>query len=125
MAVRGAAAALLLVALALSSLGTPSAALDFFARKTKQPPRVSTPGDPKNPPHGGKFTTVVTNRYHKRDYEITCATDWGASCYIKCPARCPNKCLAYCAYCLTFCRQYFDHLLPHLLQLSSSSCSLF
>ncbi|KAG0529246.1 hypothetical protein BDA96_05G081600 [Sorghum bicolor] len=102
MAIRGGAiAALLLVALlALSS----SASAQFVSRKpSKQPPRTSTPGDPKKPPRNGKFTTVVANRHHKRNYEITCTTDWGASCYVKCPARCPNKCLAYCAYCLTFC----------------------
>ncbi|XP_066342844.1 uncharacterized protein [Miscanthus floridulus] len=104
MAARGAIAALLVVALALAlSSGTASAAGILFRKPSKQVPRTSTPGDPKNPPRNGKFTTVVTNRYHKRDFEITCTTDWGASCYVKCPASCPNKCLAYCAYCLTFC----------------------
>jgi hypothetical protein len=112
MAVRGGAiaAALLVVALALAlSSDTASAAGISSRRPSKNPPKMSTPGDPKKPPRNGKFTTVVANRYHKRDYEITCTTDWGASCYVKCPARCPNKCLAYCAYCLTFCRQYLFH----------------
>ncbi|CAL4994772.1 unnamed protein product [Urochloa decumbens] len=99
MAVR-AVAALLVLALAC---GTASAQWGISNRKAKQPPKMSTPGNPKQVPPKGKFTTVVANKYHKRDYEITCTTDYGASCYIKCPARCPNKCLAYCAYCLTFC----------------------
>ncbi|CAN6380912.1 unnamed protein product [Urochloa humidicola] len=103
MAVRGGAVAALLV-LALVC-GTASAQLlgSLGIRKAKQPPKMSTPGNPKQVPPKGKFTTVVANKYHKRDYEITCTTDYGASCYIKCPARCPNKCLASCAYCLTFC----------------------
>jgi uncharacterized protein (DUF1015 family) len=115
MAIRGGAiAALLLVALlALSS----SASAQFVSRRpSKQPPRTSTPGDPKKPPRNGKFTTVVANRHHKRNYEITCTTDWGASCYVKCPARCPNKCLAYCAYCLTFCSKFDSWLASGVLK---------
>ncbi|KAF8711329.1 hypothetical protein HU200_029357 [Digitaria exilis] len=102
MAVRSSAIAAM-VALALLC-GTASAQ-GFLSsiRKAKQPPKMSTPGNPKQLPPKGKYTTVVANKYHKRDYEITCTTDFGTSCYIKCPARCPNKCLAYCAYCLTFC----------------------
>jgi hypothetical protein len=108
MAIRvGAVAVLLVVALALAC-GTASAQLGIIAksRKPKQPPQTSKPGNPGQAPPKGKYTTVIANKYHKRDYEITCTTDYGAACYVKCPARCPNKCLAYCAYCLTFCRQY-------------------
>jgi hypothetical protein len=99
----GAVAALLVVALALSSSWDAASAQNLLKRKVKQPPQTSKPGNPKRMPPNAKYTTVVANRYHKRDYEITCTTDYGAACYIKCPARCPNKCLAYCAYCLTFC----------------------
>ena len=108
MAVRGGAVvAVLVVALALSSSWDTASAQLFQKRKAKQPPQKSKPGNPEQMPlDRSKYTPVVANRYHKRDYEITCTTDYGAACYIKCPARCPNKCLAYCAYCLTFCRQY-------------------
>ncbi|CAO2143712.1 unnamed protein product [Urochloa humidicola] len=102
MAVRGGAIVAALLVLSLAC-GTASAQWGISNRKAKQPPQTSKPGNPNQVPHNGKFTTVVTNKYHKRDYEITCTTDFGTSCYIKCPARCPNKCLAYCAYCLTFC----------------------
>ncbi|RCV37578.1 hypothetical protein SETIT_8G074900v2 [Setaria italica] len=101
MAVRGGAVAVLLVvALALSC---DAASAQFLRKKPKQPPQTSKPGNPKQLPPKGKYTTITANKYHKRDYEITCTTDYGAACYVKCPARCPNKCLAYCAYCLTFC----------------------
>ncbi|TVU00334.1 hypothetical protein EJB05_54249, partial [Eragrostis curvula] len=100
MAIRGGvAAALLLVALAMAC-GAASAAVS--PRKPHGPPKVATPGDPRKLPPNAKYITVKP-KFHNRVYEITCVTDWGASCLIKCPARCPNKCLAYCAYCLTFC----------------------
>nr|CAB3489487.1 unnamed protein product [Digitaria exilis] len=99
MAVRSSAIAAM-VALALLC-GTASAQ-GFLSsiRKAKQPPKMSTPGNPKQLPPKGKYTTVVANKYHKRDYEITCTTDFGTSCYIKCPARCPNN----------FCLVTDDHL---------------
>ncbi|KAL6868147.1 hypothetical protein ACP4OV_014992 [Aristida adscensionis] len=100
---RGSAAvAVLVLVLALAAVS--ASALDLKKRASSgKPPMTSTPGDPKHPPRNGKYTTVTASRFHKRSYEITCTTDSGAACYIKCPARCPNKCLAYCAYCLTFC----------------------
>ncbi|OEL16294.1 hypothetical protein BAE44_0022690 [Dichanthelium oligosanthes] len=104
MAVRGGAFAAYLLVATLAMLSCETASAKFFYRKAKQPARHSTEGNPAQLPHDPKYTTVVANKYHKRDYEITCTTDFGAACYIKCPARCPNKCLAYCAYCLTFCR---------------------
>jgi hypothetical protein len=110
----GAVAAQLVVALALSSSWDAASAQNLLKRKVKQPPQTSKPGNPKRMPPNAKYTTVVANRYHKRDYEITCTTDYGAACYIKCPARCPNKCLAYCAYCLTFCRQYLIYIFAYL-----------
>ncbi|XP_062197346.1 uncharacterized protein LOC133900250 [Phragmites australis] len=97
---RGGVIAALLVA--VLACGAASAA-SSGPRKPRSPSMVSKPGDPRTLPPHAKYTTVVTNRFHKRDYEITCTTEYGSACYIKCPARCPNKCLAYCAYCLTFC----------------------
>ena len=87
MAVRGGAVvAVLVVALALSSSWDTASAQFFQKRKAKQPPQKSKPGNPGQvPPDRSKFTTVVANRYHKRDYEITCTTDYGAACYVKCP----------------------------------------
>ena len=106
-ALGGAVVAVLVVALALSSSWDTASAQVFLNRRAKQPPQTSRPGNPElAPPDRSKYTTVVAKGYHKRDYEITCTTDYGAACYVKCPARCPNKCLAYCAYCLTFCSQY-------------------
>ncbi|KAL6660797.1 hypothetical protein ACP70R_001832 [Stipagrostis hirtigluma subsp. patula] len=101
-AAKHAIAVLLVVALAVAMSTSASAQLPQ-KRRARQPPIMSKPGDPKKLPPNGKYTTVTTNRFHKRQYEITCTADNGAACYIKCPARCPNKCLAYCAYCLTFC----------------------
>ncbi|GJN06637.1 hypothetical protein PR202_ga24388 [Eleusine coracana subsp. coracana] len=100
MATRGGVAAVLVV-LALAMAAASAAVTPW--KMTPQPPKQSTPGDPKKLPPGAKYITVTPSRFHNRNYEITCRTDWGASCLIKCPARCPNKCLAYCAYCLTFC----------------------
>jgi hypothetical protein len=97
MAIRRVVAVAVVVAVLAIACSAASAAMS---------PKQSTPGDPKKLPPGAKYITVTPSRFHKRNYEVTCRTDWGASCLLKCPARCPNKCLAYCAYCLTFCREY-------------------
>ncbi|KAJ1275113.1 hypothetical protein BS78_05G111500 [Paspalum vaginatum] len=106
--VRGGAAAAGVAALLVLALACGTASAQYWGliakhrKAAEQPATTSTPGDPNKMPPDAKFTTVI-NQFHRRDYQITCTTAYGAACYIKCPARCPNKCLAYCAYCLTFC----------------------
>ncbi|KAL6853975.1 hypothetical protein ACP4OV_020004 [Aristida adscensionis] len=55
------------------------------------------------PPPNSKFITITPNKFHKRNYEVSCVDQGGPACYVGCPKECPNKCLVFCAYCLSFC----------------------
>lgn len=63
---------------------------------------ASPPKTKRKLPPNTKFQTV-TNKFHKRNYQITCTDDGAQPCVISCPSRCPNKCLVACGYCLAFC----------------------
>lgn len=93
----------LVVALALAcsvaSAATPP-------KTTLSPSRVpgSAKGKTKLPPK--TQYKIVTNRFHKRNYQVTCTDTRPKPCMVSCPPNCPNKCLVACIYCLSFCSTF-------------------